>query len=227
MTTQLTWLGHSAFLVETADRRILIDPFFTDNPVASVSAADVAADFIIVTHGHGDHIGDTLEIAERTGAMVISNFEVNTWLQGKGLKSGHAMHIGGSHRFDFGTVKLTIAHHGSALPDNSYGGSPAGVLLKLADGNVYHSGDTGLFYDMKLIGEEELAVAILCIGDNFTMGPDDSVRATKLLDPRVVIPQHYATWPLIEQDPDAWAAKIKSETAARPVVLQPGQRFSL
>ncbi len=139
----------------------------------------------------------------------------------------HPQHIGGAHQHAFGTVKLTIAHHGSALPDGSNGGNPCGVLLKLDDGTLYHACDTGLFYDMKLIGEEGIDLAILPIGDNFTMGPDDALRAVKLIEPRRVIPDHYNTWPLIDQDADGWADRVSRETDSTAVVLQPGESTSL
>ncbi|MEQ9408172.1 MAG: metal-dependent hydrolase [Fuerstiella sp.] len=219
MTTRLTWLGHATFQIETAGKTILLDPFFTGNPVATRSADDVQADVILVTHGHGDHIGDTVAIAGRTGALVIANFEIITWLQGQGVQNVHPMHLGGCHQFDFGIVRMTVAHHGSALPDNSYGGNPAGFVLKTADGNLYFAGDTALFSDMQLIGDEDLAVATVPIGDNFTMGPEDAVKATRFLSPKVVIPQHYNTWPVIEQDAAAWAERVAAETSARPVVL--------
>ena len=227
MATKVTFIGHGTFQIETGGKVILIDPFLTDNPATSMTADDVSADFIIVTHGHGDHIGDTVAIAKRTGATVISNFEINQWLAGQGISHAHPMHIGGSHRFEFGTVKLTIAHHGSMLPDGSDGGNPCGVLLKLSQGTIYHAADTGLFYDMKLIGEEGVDLAILPIGDNFTMGPDDALRAVKFIEPKRVIPDHYNTWPLIEQDPDAWAEQVKSETSTEPLVLQPGESCEL
>ena len=227
MTTKITWLGHSSFQMETSGKSILIDPFFEGNPVAQVSADDVNADVIIVTHGHGDHVGDTVSIASRTGALVISNFEIVTWLQSQGIENAHPMHIGGSHEFDFGTVKLTIAHHGSSLPDGSNGGNPTGVIIKTTDGNVYFAGDTGLFSDMNLIAEESLAAAIIPVGDNFTMGPDDSIKATLFLQPRTVIPCHYNTWPLIEQDMDDWSRRIVAQTSAQPAVLQIGECFEL
>lgn len=227
MSTKITWLGHSAFQIETAGRVILLDPFLTDNPVAIVSAQDVAADVILVTHGHSDHIGDTIDIASRTGALVISNFEIISWLQKQGVSNVHPMHLGGSHKFDFGTLKLTIAHHGSALPDGSYGGNPAGFLLGTDDGHLYFAGDTGLFSDMQLIGAVGLSVAVLPIGDNFTMGPDDSITATQFLKPSVVIPQHYNTWPLIAQDAQVWAKRIASDTESRPVVLVVGESFTV
>lgn len=227
MSTEITFLGHSTFQVATGGSTILIDPFFTDNPSAKVAADNVQADVILITHGHGDHVGDAVTIAKRTGALVISNFEIVTWLQGQGVENVHPMHIGGSHKFDFATVKLTIAHHGSMLPDNTNGGNPVGFVLKTEDGNIYFAGDTGLFYDMNLIGAEDLSVAVLPIGDNFTMGPSDAVRAAGFLNPKVVIPCHFNTWPLIEQDVDAWADATKNETKAKPVVLGVGESTTI
>lgn len=223
----LTWLGHSAYLLQTAGTSVLIDPFLTGNPHAPVAAGEIQADFIVVTHGHGDHIGDTVEIAKRTEAVVISNHEISVWLQKQGVSRTHDMHLGGSHRFEFGTLKLTIAHHGSILPDGSCGGSPAGLLFRTRSGVLYHAGDTALFSDMRLIGEEGLTAAILPIGDNYTMGPDDSIRAVKLLQPKVVIPCHYSTYPIIEQDVDQWQERIRNETQADPLVMQPGVAVEL
>ncbi|MEX2285999.1 MAG: metal-dependent hydrolase [Planctomycetaceae bacterium] len=227
MPTKIIFLGHGAFQIDTAGKTILIDPFFTGNPAAALSADKALADFIIITHGHGDHVGDTVAIAKRTGARVIANFEITEWLAKQGVENLHAQHIGGSHDHGFGRVKLTIAHHGSMLPDGSNGGNPCGVLLKLADGNIYHAADTGLFYDMKLIGEEGIDIAILPIGDNYTMGPDDALRAVKLIEPKRVIPDHYNTWEPIAQDALAWAKRVKAETSTEPVVLQPGESCRL
>lgn len=227
MGTNITWLGHSTYQIQTAGKTILLDPFLTGNPSATISANEASADVIIVSHGHGDHVGDTVEIAKRTNALVIANFEIIEWMGKQGVENMHPQHIGGAHQYEFGTVKLTIAHHGSMLPDGSNGGSPCGILLKLNDGTIYFAADTGLFYDMTLIGEEGVDLAILPIGDNFTMGPEDAVKATKLIAPKRVIPMHYNTWPLIEQDAAAWAKQVREQTAAEPVVLELGESCQL
>jgi L-ascorbate metabolism protein UlaG (beta-lactamase superfamily) len=223
----LTYHGHACFSIRVNDTHLLIDPFLTGNELADVAANQVQADYILVSHGHGDHMGDTVAIAKRTGAMTISNFEIHNWLLEQGVKKAHPLHIGGGRDFPFGRVKLTIAHHGSGLPDGSYGGNPAGLLLTLEGKKIYHAGDTGLFYDLKLIGEEGLDVAMLPIGDNYTMGPDDALRAVKLLEPKVVIPIHYNTWDIIQQDPYAFASQVEQETSAKCVVLKPGESYSL
>jgi L-ascorbate metabolism protein UlaG (beta-lactamase superfamily) len=223
----ITYHSHACFGISVGEFQLLTDPFLSDNPLADVSAETVEADYILVSHGHGDHVGDTVSIAKRTGATTISNFEIANWLQSQGVEQAHAMHIGGGHDFPFGRVKLTIAHHGSALPDGSYGGNPAGFLLTLEGKQLYHACDTALFYDMKLIGEVGLDVAILPIGDNFTMGPDDALRAIELLEPKLVIPIHYDTFEVIQQDPYAFAARVEAETAAKCQVLKPGEMLRL
>jgi len=224
MVTRVQWLGHSALLVESDGRTILIDPFLSGNPMAAIKAADAAADFILITHGHGDHVGDAIDIAKRTGAMVVANYEISEWLQKKGLEKVHGMQHGGGFGFAFGRLKLTLAFHGSMLPDGSNGGQPCGLLLTLKDGKkIYAAGDTGLFGDMNLIGEEGLDLAILPIGDNYTMGPDDALRAVKFLTPKKVLPIHYNTFDVIKQDAHAWAARVGQETKAEAVVLKPGQ----
>ncbi len=224
---EITYHGHACFSITVGDTHLLIDPFLSGNALADVSAEEVEADYILISHGHGDHIGDTVEIARRTGATTISNFEIHNWLLEQGVENAHPMHIGGGYDLPCGRVKLTIAHHGSGLPDGRYGGNPAGFLLTLEGKKIYHACDTGLFYDMKLIGEEGLDLAILPIGDNFTMGPEDALRAVKLLEPKVVIPIHYDTFDVIKQDPDAFAARVEAETPARCVVLKPGQSYRL
>ncbi|NPA26647.1 MAG: metal-dependent hydrolase [Chloroflexi bacterium] len=228
MAVKVTWYGHATLGLQVDGYTILVDPFFTGNPAASTTADAVEADFILVSHGHGDHIGDTVSIAKRTGALVISNYEITNWLSSQGVSRVHPQHIGGGFHHPFGYLKLTFAIHGSGLPDGSYGGNPAGFLLTTKDGKkIYMAQDTGLFGDMKLIGDEGIDLAFLPIGDNFTMGPDDALRAVKLLRPKHVIPIHYSTWPLIEQDPNAWAARVEAETDAQVHVLKPGDTFTL
>jgi len=224
---RITYHSHACFGIDVGGTHLLIDPFLTGNPLADVSAEQVAADYILVSHGHGDHVGDTVAIAQRTGAKTISNFEIQSWLLAQGVEDAHPLHIGGGFDFPFGRVKLTIAHHGSMLPDGSYGGNPAGFLLTLEGKTIYHACDTGLFYDMKLIGEEGLDLAILPIGDNFTMGPDDALRAVKLLAPKVVIPIHYDTFDVIKQDPHDFAGRVEAETSAQCVVLKAGETYDL
>jgi len=227
MPTTLTWLGHATWLVETGSSTILIDPFIDGNPAAACKVEDLSPDFILVSHGHADHVADAAKIAKRSKALVISNFEICEWLAGQGVELTLAHNLGGGSQQPFGRVQLTIAHHSSSLPDGENGGNPSGFLLSLADGNIYFACDTGLFYDMKLIGECGLKLAVLPIGDLFTMGPGDALRAVKLLNPERVVPSHYNTWPPIHQDADAWAARVASETNAKPTVLQPGERLSL
>jgi L-ascorbate metabolism protein UlaG (beta-lactamase superfamily) len=222
MATRVCWLGHACLLLETDGTNVLIDPFLTGNPAAARKADEVPADFVLVSHGHGDHVGDTVAIAKRTGATVIANYEIAEWLNKQGLKA-HGQQHGGGHKHPFGHVKLTLAFHGSMLPDGSNGGNPCGFLVRCNDGTmIYDAADTGLFGDMRLIGEEGIDLAILPIGDNYTMGPDDALRAVKLLQPRKVLPIHYNTFPLIAQDAAAWAERVRKETKAEPVVLKPG-----
>ncbi len=227
MTDKFTWYGHGTQGLELGGVHILVDPFLTDNPAASISADKVPADFILLSHGHGDHVADAVAVAQRTGATVISNFEIANWCGGQGLKT-HPQHLGGGFKHPFGYVKLTLALHGSALPDGSYGGNPCGFLITANSGaKIYLACDTGLFGDMSLLGDEGIALASVPIGDNFTMGPADAVRAVKLLRPKHVIPVHYNTWGLIAQDADAWARQVQADTGAQAHVLKPGESFSL
>ena len=224
MSTRVQWLGHACLLIESDGKRVLIDPFLTGNPMAAATPEAVEADVILVSHGHEDHLGDTVAIARRTGATVVANYELGTWLKGQGLTKVHGMQHGGGCQVDPAIhVKLTLAFHGSTLPGGGYGGNPCGFVLTFADGTrVYDAADTGLFGDMRLIGEEGIDLAVLPIGDYFTMGPDDAIRAVKLLRPRAVLPIHYNTFPPIRQDARAWADRVKEETSANPLVPEPG-----
>ena len=228
MITRIRWLGHSAIALETAGNHILIDPFLSGQNKPPIRADDVAADFILISHGHEDHVGDSVAIAKRTGATVICNYEISLWLQRQGVKKVHGQQHGGGFNHPFGRVKLTLAFHGSALPDGSYGGNPCGFLIDLKDGKkIYHAGDTGLFGDMRLIGEEGIDLAMLPIGDNYTMGPDDALRAVKLIQTKKVIPIHYNTFPIIAQDANAWGVKVNAATGVEMIVLQPGEEIEL
>lgn len=227
MSVKLTWYSHACFLIETNGTKLLTDPFLTGNPLAPVRADKVKADYLLVSHGHSDHVGDAVAIAKRSGATVISNFEIQNWFVGQGVENVHPQHIGGGYDYPWGRVKLTIAHHGSGLPDGAYGGNPAGFLFYIEGQKIYHACDTGLFYDMKLIGEEGISLAILPIGDNFTMGPDDALRAVKFIQPARVVPIHYNTFDVIKQDPHAWARRVESETSTKVMVMEPGDTLEL
>jgi L-ascorbate metabolism protein UlaG (beta-lactamase superfamily) len=227
MAVKVTWFGHAATLVETDQVKLLIDPFFSGNPKAAGGVDDLSPDVIAVTHGHGDHVGDTVAIAERTGALCISNHEIVVYLQNQGVANTHPLHIGGGRDFPWGRIKLTIAHHGSMLPDGANGGNPAGILLSLSGKTIYHAGDTGLFYDMKLIGDAGVDLALLPVGDNFTMGPDDALKAIELIRPKIVIPLHYDTFEVIEQDVRAWAERAEQRFDVRAAVLEPGASVEL
>jgi len=228
MSSKLTWLGHGSWQLESGDYTVLVDPFLTDNPKAPVTAEEISADFILISHGHFDHISDTPAIANRTGAKVVAIFEIAQWL-GKthGIENVVGMNIGGGVDLPFGRVKMTVAHHSSELPDGSSGGVAAGFVVSLPEGDIYFACDTALFSDMKLIGANGIEVAVLPIGDLFTMGPDDSIEAIKLIEPNTVIPAHYGTWPPIEQDAEEWARRVQAETKSDPFVLEPGGSIKL
>lgn len=210
---KLKYFAHSAFQLITDDGTIiLIDPFLDDNPNSPLKSDDVDADYIVLTHAHGDHIGDSLKIAKRKNPTFICVNELANWVISKGFKA-HNMHIGGAFKFDFGKVKFTIAHHGSLTPDNQYAGEPAGVLLFIENKCIYHTGDTGLFYDMKLIGEmNSIDYLLVPIGDNFTMGISDAVKAVEFISPKILtIPMHYNTFPVIEADPEQFKTLVQDK----------------
>jgi len=224
---KLRYFSHSSFQVTTDSGKILlIDPFLDDNPTSPVKSDEVTADFIILTHGHGDHIGDAFKIAKRCDPLFICVNELANYVAEKGFRA-HNMHIGGGYDFDFGRLKFTIAHHGSMTPDNTYGGEPAGVILTIDGKSLYHTGDTGLFYDMKLIGEmTALDYMIAPIGDNFTMGITDAVKAVELAGPDVAIPMHYNTFPVIEADPQKFKKQLEAK-GMKARVMEYGEEIVL
>lgn len=210
---KVSYHGHSIVKVQTNGKTILFDPFINGNELTDLEVKNEKPDVIILTHGHNDHVGDTVEIAKQSDALVIAPFELATYMEWQGLKT-HPMHIGGAFEFDFGKVKLTQAFHGSSYTtdDNQiiYTGMPAGVLLMIEGKTIYHAGDTALFSDMKLIGDRHpIDLAFLPIGDNFTMGPEDAAYAAELLQAKKVVPIHYDTFPPIKQNPEAFVNSLK------------------
>jgi L-ascorbate metabolism protein UlaG (beta-lactamase superfamily) len=224
---RLTWHGHATWLLEADTYKVLVDPYFTDNPAAKAKAEQAAADFILLTHGHEDHTADAVKIAKRTGAKVLCNWEIHLWLQKQGVSTTVPMNTGGNVDLAFGRVKSTIAHHSSSMPDGTYAGNPNGYLISADGTRIYFAGDTALFLDMQLYGRGGLDLAVLPIGDLFTMGPEDSIEAIKMLGPKRVAPSHYNTWPPIEQDAAAWASRVKTETKAEPIVVKVGEAFEV
>jgi L-ascorbate metabolism protein UlaG (beta-lactamase superfamily) len=226
----LTWHGHSCFTLETDEgKRILIDPWIDENPMADIKTDDIEAlDYILVSHGHWDHFADAVKLAKKTDATVVSTFELVTFAQEQGAKNGHGMNIGGAYVFDFGRVKLTPALHTGSVAgdkDGTHTTDPSGFLISLNSGQrIYHAGDTALIMDMQLL-RGLVDVAILPIGDNFTMGPEDAARAVEMIEPEVVIPMHYNTFPVIEQNPEGFATLVGDR--ARVQILKPGESFTV
>ncbi|MFC1543872.1 metal-dependent hydrolase [Gemmatimonadota bacterium] len=225
-----TWHGHGCYAFEFGDTRVIIDPFLSDSPTADIGPDDVEADYILLTHGHSDHFGDTVAIGERTGATVVAPNELAVYCGSKGL-TVHPMYIGGGWDFPFGRVELTIAHHGSALVGDDgipiYLGNPCGFLINSEGKTIYFAGDTGLFLDMKLIGDRNrIDLAILPTGDNFTMGVEAAITAAQYVKPKVAIPMHFGTWPLIDTDPNEFVSGVE-KLGIKGVLLEIGGSYTL
>lgn len=225
---KVTYHGHSVVKIETGGKTILIDPFITGNGLTDLTVEEIKPDVIILTHGHNDHVGDTVQLAKENDSLVIANDELSTYLSWQGLRV-HGMHIGGAYQFEFGKVKLTPAFHGTGLQTGEnqivYCGMPAGILFMAEGKTIYHAGDTALFSDMKLIGERHpIDLAFLPIGDNYTMGPEDAAYAAKLLAAKTIVPIHYNTFPVIKQDPQAFLQLLENQNGK---ILNPGEGLEL
>ena len=227
---ELTYYGHSALMITTGSTRLLVDPFITENPLAKsvVAAADLDPDYILITHAHQDHWGDTVDIALRTGAQVVANYEITSYLmRTAGYDNILPMNTGGSTAFHFGTITMTDALHSSSFEDGSYGGNPNGFILTVEGRTVYLAGDTAPFSEMAWLGEENsIDVAFLPVGDRFTMGTRGSIRAISMLNPKIVVPIHYNTFPEVKIDVDEWVQAVKN-SGSRPHVLEAGETITI
>lgn len=224
---KVTYYGHACFAAQVTGKTLLFDPFITGNDLArAIDVKKVPADYILISHGHADHLADAADIAKRTGATIISNYEVTVWFGKQGVPKTHPLNHGGGHRFDFGRVKFVNAIHSSGLPDGTYGGNPGGFVVESTDGNFYYSGDTALTMDMKLIGEStKLIFAALPIGDNFTMGVDDAIKAAEFVRCNEVLGLHYDTFPPIKIDQEAAVEKFRAARKHLRLVL-PGESLN-
>jgi L-ascorbate metabolism protein UlaG (beta-lactamase superfamily) len=209
----ITYYGHSCFMMNILGKNILFDPFISPNPLAkNIEIDSIHPDYILISHGHEDHIADAVSIAKRSGALVVCNYEIYLWLQKQGVEKLHPMNTGGKWLFDFGKVKCVAAEHSSSLPDGTYGGNPMGFIIESEEGNIYYSGDTALTYDMKLIGDyRKLDLALLPIGDNFTMGVDNAIIASDFIKCKKVIGLHYDTFGFIVIDKEEAVRKFQKE----------------
>ena len=224
----VTYYGHSSFLFEIEGSKVLFDPFISPNPLASaIDVATIEADYLLLSHGHGDHVADAEAVGQRTGAEVVAIAEIAGWFGNKGLKAAYPMNIGGKVKLPFGTVKMVAAAHSSSLPDGSYGGLAAGFVIEAEGKTFYFAGDTALTYDMKLIGEQhKLDFALLPIGDNYTMGIDDALVAANWVGASKIIGMHHDTFPVIKIDQEA--AKQQAQQAGKELVLlQIGETITL
>lgn len=230
MPLKITYLGHSGFVLESDGITVLIDPYLTGNDMAPAKPEDFSPTTILLSHAHNDHVGNTVDIATRAGSTVIATFELATWLQQQGVENAVPANHGGTVQFEGGSTKLTPAWHTSSYQtDRGFvaPGLPAGHVVRFGGKTIYFAGDTSLFLDMQLIADEELDIAVLPIGDHFTMGPKDAVKAAAMLRADTIIPCHYNTFPPIEQDPQAFKAEVEESTASRVVVLVPGESLDM
>jgi L-ascorbate metabolism protein UlaG (beta-lactamase superfamily) len=223
-----TYLGHSTLLVETAGTRLLFDPFISPNPLAAaIDIEGIGADYVLLSHGHADHVADAEAILKRTGATLISNYEIVTWFGGKGIEKAHPLNHGGGFVFPFGRVDYVAAVHSSVLPDGTYGGNPGGFVVTTDEGSFYFSGDTALTMDMKILAEKyELSWAALCLGDNFTMGPRDAATAARWVGAKEVIGMHFDTFPPIAIDHASARAEF-ANAGVKLHLLQPGETIDV
>ncbi len=223
---KLTYLSHSSFILDDGEYKLVIDPFISSNPNCPIKIEDVKVNFVALTHAHGDHLGDAFAIAKTNNALVIAVNELANYAAENGCNA-HNMHIGGGYNFPFGRLKFTIAHHGSSSPEGRYMGEPAGIVIRMGGKVVYHCGDTGLFLDMRLIGEiDKIDVMLVPIGDNFTMGIDDAVKAVEFVNPNLAIPMHYNTFSVISADPLEFKRKVEA-VGKKCKVMEFGETFEL